>query len=138
MAKNENWLHDELNHLEKKGWEEFAGKLRSNRTKSVDAIHLFFENIGQEAKETQVASKIMLKYVRGGKISKEEEKELRTQVFDILKAVGIGVPFVFIPGSTLLLPFLVKLAEKKGIHLLPSAFNENKKKNPPESDQQNE
>jgi hypothetical protein len=126
MPKTENWLNEELKRLENKGWNEFADKLRSNKTKSVDAIHLFFENLGQEARQTHVASKIMLKYVREGKISKEEEKELRTQVFDILKAVGLGVPFVFIPGSTLLMPFLIKLAKKKGIHLLPTAFDGSK------------
>jgi hypothetical protein len=29
---------------------------------------------------------------------------------------------MLIPGSTLLMPFLIKLANKKGINLLPSAF----------------
>ena len=126
MPKTEKWLNEELKRLESKGWNEFADKLRSNKTKSVDAIHLFFENLGHEARATHVASKIMVNYVREGKISKEEEKELRTQVFDILKAVGIGVPFVFIPGSTLLMPFLIKLAKQKGIPLLPTAFDGSK------------
>jgi len=35
---------------------------------------------------------------------------------------GIGIPFMLIPGSTLLMPFLIKLANKRGIDLLPSAF----------------
>ena len=128
MSKKDAWLNDELDHLEKKGESEFVKKLKSNKDKSIMAIQLFFENLGKEAKETHVASKIMVKYVRDGKISKGEEKELKSQVADIFKAVGLGVPFVLIPGSSLLLPFLVKIAEKKGIHLLPSAFTENKLK----------
>lgn len=35
---------------------------------------------------------------------------------------GIGICFMLIPGSTLLLPFLIKLGNKRGINLLPSAF----------------
>ena len=35
---------------------------------------------------------------------------------------GIGIPFMLIPGSTLLMPFLIKLANKRGIDLLASAF----------------
>ena len=122
----DTWLNDELTHIEEKGGNEFVKKLKSNKDKSVRAIQIFFENLGQEGKETYAASKIMVKYIREGKITKEEEKELKTQIADIFKAVGLGVPFVLIPGSTLLLPFLVKLAEKRGIHLLPTAFNEKK------------
>lgn len=35
---------------------------------------------------------------------------------------GIGISFMLIPGSTLLMLFLMKLANKRGIDLLPSAF----------------
>jgi hypothetical protein len=66
----------------------------------------------------------LVKYIKQGNITKEEEKELRTQVYDLLKVLGIGVPFALVPGASLLLPFLIKLANKKGIKLLPSAFNE--------------
>ena len=67
-----------------------------------------------------------MKYLKAGSISKEEEKELRTQVYDLLKVLGIGVPFALIPGASLLLPFLIKIAQKKGIQILPTAFNEDK------------
>ena len=64
-------------------------------------------------------------------MSKEDEKELKLQVYDLLKIMGIGVPFVMIPGSSLLIPFLMKIAEKKGIDILPSSFSN---KNPEEND----
>lgn len=121
------WLSEELKHLESKGGKEFVRKLQSNKAKSLKAIQLLFENLGKEARETQDASKILVKYVREGQISKEEEKELKSQIVDIFKAVGLGIPFVLIPGSSLLLPLLVKMAEKKGIQLLPTAFNDTEK-----------
>ena len=86
-------------------------------------IRLFFINLHSEAKETRDASKIIVKYVRNGKLSKQEEKELKLQVYDLLKIMGIGVPFVMIPGSTILIPFLMKIAEKRGINILPSSFS---------------
>ena len=79
----------------------------------------------------------MVKYLKEGNISKEEEKELKSQVVDIFKAVGLGVPFVLIPGSSLLLPFLIKMAEKKGINLLPTAFSDSEKKNEVETNESN-
>ncbi|WP_177219225.1 hypothetical protein [Lutibacter maritimus] len=48
---------------------------------------------------------------------------LKTRVYDILKKLGIGVPFMLIPGATLLIPFILKAAEKKGINLYPTNFN---------------
>ena len=71
-----------------------------------------------------------MKFISKNNISKDEEKHLKTQVYDIFKIIGIGVPFMFIPGSTLLIPFIVKVAEKKGIDLIPSNFkNKNEKMN---------
>ena len=109
--------------FEKRGRKEFADKLKQNKSKSTKAIRLFFHNLSTEAKETQDASKILIKYIKKGKLNKEEENELKTQVYDLLKIMGIGVPFFMIPGSTLLIPFLLKVAEKRGIDILPSAFS---------------
>lgn len=134
MANPNNWLGKELKRLEQGGSAEFVDQVKRNKDKSVKAFKVFFENLGTEVDETKEASKIFLKFARDGKISKEEEKELRTQVYDIFKAVGIGIPFALIPGSTLLMPFLVRLAKKRGIDLLPTAFNQEEEKTE-ESDQ---
>jgi len=77
-----------------------------------------------ETFETKQASKIALKYISKGSITKEEETELRQQVYDILKTLGVGIPFALIPGASILIPILIKVAQKKGINLLPSAFTE--------------
>ena len=66
--------------------------------------------------------------MREGEVTADEEKELRTQVYDLLKMLGIGVPFALIPGASLLIPFLVKIAQKKGVDILPTAFAKNEDK----------
>lgn len=122
MKQSSKWEID-FSFFEIKGRKEFADKLKLNSKKSSKAIRLFFINLHSEAKETRDASKIIVKYVRNGKLSKQEEKELKLQVYDLLKIMGIGVPFVMIPGSTILIPFLMKIAEKRGINILPSSFS---------------
>ena len=131
MKKDHLWDID-FSFFEKKGRKEFSDKLKNNKEKSTKAIKYFFANLNEEAKETQHASKVLVKYLKEGKVTKEEEKELKTQIYDLLKMMGIGVPFVMIPGSSLLIPFLIKVADKHGVHILPSAFNkENKEKDSP-------
>ncbi|MCT4579822.1 MAG: LETM1 domain-containing protein [Flavobacteriales bacterium] len=114
---------EELHLLEKRGAKEFARKLGENSKKASKAMRLFLHNMGTEAKETKEASKILVKFLREGKVEQEEEEELKQQVYDLLKMVGIGVPFFLIPGSSLLIPFLMKIAEKRGVNLFPSAFS---------------
>jgi len=125
MKQNSKWEID-FSFFEIKGRKEFADRLKLNSKKSSKALRLFFINLHSEAKETRDASKIIVKFVRNGKLSKQEEKELRLQVYDLLKIMGIGVPFVMIPGSTILILFLMKIAEKRGINILPSSFSKNK------------
>lgn len=116
----------DFTYFEKKGAREFSLKLKENKDKATVAMKDFVTKLGTEAKETHNASKILAKYIKAGKLSEEEEKELKEQVYDLFKMMGIGIPFMLIPGSTLLIPFLAKVAEKRGINLLPSAFSSNK------------
>ena len=109
----------------KETW-EFSEKLKTHGTKATEVMKSFVSKMGAEAKETHEASKIVVKFLKEGKVSKEEEHELKTQIYDLFKIAGIGIPFMLIPGSTLLMPFLIKLANKKGVDLLPSAFKKEK------------
>ena len=34
-----------------------------------------------------------MKYLKEGKLTKDEEKELKLQFYDVLKIMGVGVPF---------------------------------------------
>lgn len=112
--------------LEKEGKTEFSEKIKIHKEKTSKAFQDLVINIKTEVSETKVASQILVKYIKEGNVTKEEEKELRLQVYDLLKVLGIGVPFALIPGASLLLPFLIKIAQKKGVQILPSAFNESK------------
>ena len=84
--------------------------------------HHFLQGIKTEYNGDKEACAIIQKYIREGKISDEEEHLLRGQLMDSLKIVGIGVPFVMIPGASILMPILIKIAGKHNIQLMPSAF----------------
>jgi hypothetical protein len=105
--------------LQESRFRNFLSKISK---KGFDALSNFVENIRTEASETKEASKILRKYISKQPITKEEEFALRNQVYDVLKTVGVGIPFVIFPGSAVLMPLLIKIAKKKGINLLPSAF----------------
>lgn len=95
-------------------------------------IKIFLVKISIEARETKEAAYIVRKYTRGEKITEEEEKALKEQIYDVLKIAGIGIPFALIPGASILLPLIVTIAKKKGIEILPSSFstkNENENEN---------
>ena len=112
----------DFSYFETKETREFSEKLKNHGNKATEVMKTFVSKMGTEAKETHEASKIVVKFLKEGKVSKEEEHELKNQIYDLFKIAGIGIPFMLIPGSALLMPFLIKLANKKGINLLPSAF----------------
>lgn len=130
VPHDDNVIHDEdLSQLDDLGQKEFVKKIRENRKKATKALKVFAQDLGNEAKETKEASKILVKFLMEGSVSPEEEKELKTQVYDLFKMVGIGIPFFMIPGSSLLLPFLIKVSSRYGVNLLPTSFDHSKDKN---------
>lgn len=90
--------------------------------KFIDGIKIFLQKISQEASETKEASVILKKYIKDGKVTPEEEEKFREQLIDVLKAMGIGIPFVLIPGASLLLPLVAKISNKFKINIFPSSF----------------
>ena len=91
-------------------------------------IKVFLSKVSEETDETKEAAKIIQKHIKGEPVSDEEEQKLKEQFFDILKITGIGIPFMLIPGASLLLPAIVIIAKKYNIELLPSSFQEIKEK----------
>ena len=108
--------------FESNGKKEFARIVKRNKHKTIRALNHFLVGIKNEADDTQETSLIIYKFISQQKITKKDEKHLKNQVYDIFKILGIGVPFMIIPGATLLIPFIIKIAEKKGIDLVPSNF----------------
>jgi hypothetical protein len=99
----------------------------SKLIKSIEEnIDIFLNNIKQQAANTKEARLVIEKYFKDGEISEAEEKILQIQLWDSLKIVGVVIPFVLIPGASILMPILIKMAEKHNIELLPTAFKSKK------------
>lgn len=88
---------------------------------------IFLEKASNEVDETKEAGVILKRHVAGEEITEEEREKVREQIIDLLKGVGIAVPFALIPGASVVLPFLIKFAEKNGVKILPSSFEKTSK-----------
>ena len=122
LKKSKNKWNLDYSFLEKKGYKDFASRLNLNREKSAKAFKVFFNSLRKEARETKQASYLVVKFLKEGKLSKKEEKELKLQFYDVLKIMGVGIPFFMIPGATVLVPFLIKLSRKLGLDIIPTSF----------------
>jgi len=76
--------------------------------------------LAQETRETKI---MLITYQRftKGQASKLEMQEANKQFIDVIRGLGLGVLAV-LPFSPITLPFVVKLGEKIGVNVLPSAF----------------
>ena len=86
------------------------------------AIVDFLKRLKQEGNKTSEAAIILARYAKGEKVSKEDMEKFRAQMIDVIKVLGIVVPFAIIPGSSLLLPLVITIAKKYNIDILPSSF----------------
>ena len=111
-----------LSFFEKNDKKEFADVIKRNKIKTARALNDFLLGLKNEAVDTKETTRIIYKFISNHKLTKDDELHVKTQVYDMFKIVGIGIPFMFIPGATLLIPFLLKVAEKKGIDLIPTNF----------------
>jgi len=102
---------------------EFSQLILKNRNKASKVLNEFLIGLKNEATDSKETSRIIYKFVLEQKITKHEEKQLKTKMADMFKIIGVGVPFMIIPGASILIPFLLKIAEKNGIDLYPSNFN---------------
>ncbi|MGY5354225.1 hypothetical protein [Wenyingzhuangia sp. IMCC45467] len=101
----------------------FRHFIHKNKSKVTHALDTFFYGIKSGAVDTKTTTVIIQKYIlHGGDISKEEEKFIKLYVYDMLKIAGIGIPFILLPGASIIIPFILKAAEKRNIDLMPSKF----------------
>ena len=118
--KKQSNFEDSLIEIQSKS--EFTLILIKNKKKVSKALVDFLIGVKNEASDTKETSRIIVKYLYQQKITKDEEKHLKVQVYDVFKILGVGVPFMLIPGASIIIPFILKVAEKKGIDLYPSNF----------------
>lgn len=85
-----------------------------------DSAHHLLISVHKEEDNTKTTAIIIRKYMTTGHISHDEEKALKLQLADTLKICGIVVPFVLIPGASIIMPILIKVAGKHNINLMPS------------------
>jgi len=123
MAKKSNSTEYDFSFYEDDKRIELSEQLKIKKEEASLIFRKILIGLKTETVETKQASRIAIKYISKGVITKQEEIELRQQVYDILKTLRIAVPFALIPGASLLMPFLIRIAKKKGVNLLPSAFN---------------
>jgi hypothetical protein len=96
--------------------------MKKELTKLNLAIIDFLQRLKQEGNETSEAAIILKRYAMGDSVSKEDMEKFRNQMVDVIKVLGIGIPFTLIPGSSLLLPLVIAVAKKYNIDILPSSF----------------
>lgn len=89
-------------------------------------VHHFLRGVHKEYDGDKEALIIIRTYIKDGKITEENETILKTQLMDSLKILGVGIPFALIPGASILMPIIIKVAEKHNIDLLPSAFSDDR------------
>lgn len=121
--ENKNKLIIDLPVFEADNKKEFSQIIIKNKKKVTKVLIDFFDGLKNEATDSKETSRIIYKFILEQKITKAEEKQLKTKVADMFKIIGVGVPFMIIPGASILIPFLLKIAEKNGIDLYPSNFN---------------
>jgi len=87
-----------------------------------NSVHHLVISIHKEEDNVKETGHIIRKYVHTGNITQEEEQLLKLQVADTFKIVGIVVPFVLIPGASIIIPIILKVADKHHINLMPSVI----------------
>lgn len=92
-----------------------------------NAFEKMLETFRKEGDNLNKTKEISLKFLETKSLSKEDENFLKLQLVDTLKIIGIVIPFVLIPGASLIMPILIKVAKSKNIDLLPSIMNDDSK-----------
>ncbi|WP_299073121.1 hypothetical protein [uncultured Paraglaciecola sp.] len=78
------------------------------------------QGLAQESRETKLMLSTYKRFSKG-QASKQEMEAANKQFVDVIRGLGLGV-LVVLPFAPITLPFVVKLGEKLGVNVLPSAF----------------
>ena len=107
----ENVLKDVVNWVKGKG---VSGR---------EKLRYFMSALKQEMIETRDGVKILLKMISGQKLDPEETAFLKEQAKDIVSGTFLLGLFA-LPGGAIATSALVRVANKLGVNLMPSAFRE--------------
>ena len=99
------------------------GWLKRQGQKIVKETKQFFINLKQELEQSAEGTALLTKMAIGDELTPKETTFLKQQLLDI----GKGIPLlglVILPGGSIAVMILVKLAAKLGIDLMPSSFKD--------------
>jgi hypothetical protein len=82
-----------------------------------------WNGIKKEWEETKEMSSIIYSRIQGKTVCEKTNKKAITQIFDIFKALFLGI-ILLLPGGCFIMAAFVKMFGVMGIQLLPTAFNE--------------
>ncbi len=103
--------------------EEIQHKIKTDFDKVIEEVKALEKGTIRETHETYLASEILLKLSSGDKVTEAQIRFLKEQSIDVAKALApIGLQAV--PGSSLAIIALEKIAEKHGFTLFPKAQND--------------
>lgn len=85
-------------------------------------LHLFFQDVDKQFDDDKQATTIIKDFIAQGHITEEQEEYLKSQVENSLKAIGLMIPMAILPGASILVPLLIKVAAAHHIDLLPEDF----------------
>lgn len=95
-------------------------KIPTSRQDIKDQLEELKDRFAEEGEETVEMWRIYERYVYG--LATQEEIEwANEQALDVARTVGLAGVIVF-PGTIFVLPLLIKLGNRFGITILPSAF----------------
>lgn len=96
---------------------KICDSIYSENKQDFDKFIIKFKSHIQKNKE---AREILIKFLSKKELTEQEINIIKTQSFDILKSVGIGIPTILLPFGILFLYFIVHISKKLNIDILPS------------------
>ena len=93
---------------------------KKSKEELIENLIILKTALSKETKETKEMLEIYYRFTRGTAKQNEMEKA-NNQFRDLLKTMGLGV-FAVLPLAPITIPFIVKIARKLGVEILPSSF----------------
>lgn len=88
------------------------------------SIKSIINDTKSEARETKEMVELIWES-KSKDLTPEQKDKIKNQGFDLFKLTVLGVLFI-VPGSGILIVFLVKFGKRFGINVLPSSFDKKK------------
>jgi hypothetical protein len=106
-------------------FKKIEDEIKAEANKTLQSVKTIGEASEREAHETYLAAEILRSLLENKEVSKDQIKFLKEQSIDLAKALTL-IGLQAVPGSSLAIIVLEKIAEKHGFTLFPQAQKEPK------------